>query len=122
MAKRSYWFRNTAATSDLTELAVPAILTGKRPRPEDLPLLRDHPQNAFTLFGRSHVVRAAEATTSLCPPQLCAVESPEGFISRMRSLASDLSVVAAHMVLPADLRGGLPSITGKWQDFGESFT
>lgn len=117
-AKDAYWFRNAAATSDLTELAVPAILTGKRPGPSDLPLLRDHPRSLFTLFGRSHTLSATESTTHLCPQELCDVRVP-GFGGRMRSLASDLSVVAQHMVLPADLRGGLPSVAYKWQDFGD---
>jgi hypothetical protein len=37
----------------------------------------------------------------------------------MRSLADDLGVVAQHMVLPVDLRGGLPSLAGRWEGFGE---
>lgn len=118
LSKDSYWFRNAATTSDMTELAVPAILTGNRPAPTDLPILRDNPHNLFTLFGGSHTLHATEATTHLCPQDLCAVRTP-GFSSRMRSLTSDLSVVARHMILPEDMRRGLPSIAYQWQDFGK---
>jgi hypothetical protein len=116
LAKRSYWFENTAATSDMTEFAVPAILSGRRPHPSDLPLLQDYPRNVFTLLGGSHALHATEATTHLCPDELCETRSP-GFAGRMRSLASDASVVAGHAILPADLRGGLPAVEGKWGDF-----
>jgi hypothetical protein len=102
----------------MTELAVPAILTGDRPGATDLPTLQDYPRNLFTLFGASHRVHATEATTHLCPTNLCAARTP-GFGSRMRSLTSDLWVVGRHMVLPEDMRTGLPSIAYQWQDFGK---
>jgi hypothetical protein len=116
LARGSYWFRNTAATSDLTELAVPAILTGVRPDPSDLPILHDHPDNLFTLLGRSHDLHVTETVTHLCPRALCRVSRP-GFGDRMDSLLSDVRVVALRMVLPSDLDDELPSVAGRWQGF-----
>ncbi|MBN1529797.1 MAG: sulfatase-like hydrolase/transferase [Thermoleophilaceae bacterium] len=121
LATGGYWFRNTAATSDLTELAIPAILTGIRPAASALPILQDHPRNIFTLLGNSHELRVEEAVTHLCPQELCHVRRP-GFSTRLDSLISDLEVVGLHMVLPSDLDDRLPSIAGKWQGFGDEGT
>jgi Sulfatase len=119
LASGSYWFPNTAATSDLTELAVPAVLTGDRPAPDDLPILADHPRNLFTLLNRSHDLQVTETVTHLCPRAVCRVRRP-GFADRMDSLLSDVRVVGLRMVLPSDLDDEVPSVAGRWQGFAEA--
>jgi hypothetical protein len=118
LAQGSYWFRNTAATSDLTELAVPAVLTGDRPAPTDLPILADHPRNLFTLLNRSHDLHVTETVTHLCPRAVCRVRQP-GFGDRLDSLLSDVRVIGLRMVLPSDLDDEVPSVAGRWQGFAE---
>ena len=58
---------------------MPALFTGRLPPDAGsddplLPLLDDHPQNLFTLFGASHDVHAHESVTQLCPSTLCVSE------------------------------------------------
>ena len=52
-------------------IAVPAILTGQRPKPGTLPSLADHPDNLFTLLGKRYTIRASEQVTRLCPSRYC---------------------------------------------------
>ena len=111
LAGDSNWFRHTATVHPQSEAAVPGILTGRWPRPGALPIAADHPQNIFTLLGRGYRVQAAESLTRLCPPDLCRRQT-SGLGERLRSLTSDLSVVALHLLLPDDLRERLPSISG----------
>jgi Sulfatase len=117
LARDATWYRNATTVHEWTTAAVPAILTGRRPREGSLPLYLDHPENVFTLLGGRYRMRVFEPQTHLCPPELCASRA-KPFVARVGSLLSDLSVVSGHLVLPEDLATRLPSITGAWQDFG----
>ena len=80
LADQSTWYRNATSISPTTPTAVPALLTGRLPPEagegdEVLPLLADHPQNVFTLFGGTHDVHAHESVTQLCPAALCTTET-----------------------------------------------
>ena len=119
LARRSDWYRDTATVDSGTEHAVPAILDGRWPRAHDVPTLADHPHNLFTLLGRSHRVNAGEVITRMCPENVCGSREQENLGGRLRSLVSDSGVVVAHLLLPDDLRDGLPSISGRWQGFGD---
>ncbi|HLM32875.1 MAG TPA: sulfatase-like hydrolase/transferase [Gaiellaceae bacterium] len=118
LAGDATWFRNATTVQGNTSLAVPAILTGRYPRDASkIPIASDYPQNLFTLLGGGYRLNVTEAVTRLCPGNLCSQSSGEGFPARLESLASDLSVVYLHMVLPSDLRDRLPSVTATWGDF-----
>lgn len=117
LARRSIWFRNAATVHEHTTEAVPAIVTGRYPRPGQLPLTADHPRNLFTLLGRRYGMHVFEPVTQLCPERLCERQR-EPFGERMRSLASDLEIVYLHLLLPDSLAERLPSVTDTWQDFG----
>jgi Sulfatase len=71
LAARSIWFRNTTTLSATTTVAVPAILSGKKPVPGALPTYRDHPDNLFTLLGKRYRMFAIETEARLCPDSLC---------------------------------------------------
>ena len=116
LARESTWYRNATTVDDLTTEAVPAQLTGERPRDGQLPTTRDHPRSLFTLFERSHALTVVEPITDLCPERLCG-ESRPGTADRLRSLESDLEVVVQHLLLPDDLREGLPAIDRVWEGF-----
>jgi hypothetical protein len=115
LAGGSTWFANESVVSEGTLHGVPSLLTGRLPRPDELPVYHDHPRNLFTLLGgdQLHVV---ETETHLCPPQLCH-ESGDSFGSRLGSLYADTSVVYLHELLPDDLASGIPSVSNGWQDF-----
>jgi hypothetical protein len=116
LARESTWYRNATTVDDLTTEAVPAQLTGLAPRQGRLPTTRDHPRSLFTLFERSHELTVVEPITDLCPARLCEEARP-GTIDRLESLESDLEVVVQHLLLPEDLREGLPAIDRVWEGF-----
>ena len=118
LAADATWYRDATTVAGRTTEAVPALLTGRRPRDGDLPTSAHHPQSLFTLLGRSHRLDVVEPITNVCPRELCNEARP-GIASRLRALASDLRVVSAHLLLPDDLRSGLAPIDRDWQGFAE---
>jgi hypothetical protein len=73
LARRSTWFRRASGVHALTEHAIPAILTGRYPDPNRLPIASDHPRNLFTLLqGRCSVQRtrrpSPESGSHACAP------------------------------------------------------
>ena len=116
LAGESTWYRDATTVNDLTAAAVPAQLTGEQPQAGSLPTTRDHPRSLFTLFERSHELTVIEPITALCPERLCGDARP-GTMDRLRSLESDLEVVVQQLVLPADLREGLPAVDRVWEGF-----
>ena len=116
LARAATWFRYATTVGEGTLHAVPALLTGRYPRPGELPRYADHPQNLFTLLGRGDAMRVDEAETHLCPARLCP-RSGSSFPSRMRALTADLSAVYLHVLLPEDLARDIPSVSNGWQDF-----
>jgi sulfatase-like protein len=115
LQRGSTWFANESVVSEGTLHGVPSTLTGRLPRPDELPVYHDHPRNLFTLLGTGelHVV---ETETHLCPPKLCH-EAGDSFGTRLGSLYADTSVVYLHELLPDDLARGIPSVSNGWQDF-----
>ena len=116
------WFRNATTVSHTTTKAVPAIMTGIRPRPNKLPIFADHPDNIFTLLGGSYRMNVVESQTSLCPRQLCGDDRPRltstGTKPKEASLYSDASYVYLHLIAPPRLEERLPSVSTAWENFG----
>jgi hypothetical protein len=119
LAAGSTWFRDTTTLSASTTVAVPAILTGDKPKKGALPIYRDHPNNLFTLLGRRYRMRVIESQTRLCPQKLCK-RKDAGTESRLSSLYSDVKVVYLHLIAPPELEDRLPVIDESWGDFGSS--
>ena len=71
LAADATWYRNTASVDQDTPYAVPAILDGRLPRQDRLPVAADHPQNIFSLFGTRYELHVREDATALCAPTLC---------------------------------------------------
>ena len=116
LQRGSTWFANESVVSEGTLHGVPSLLTGRYPRPGELPVYHDHPRNLFTLFGREAELHVFETETHLCPPSLCH-ESGQSLDGRLGSLFADTSVVYLHELLPDDLASGIPSASNGWQDF-----
>lgn len=135
--RESVWFRNTTTVADGTRWATPIVLSGRLPRRDALPTSRDYPQNLFTALGGGYRLDVTEPVTRLCPRELCADTGPreaeaagtgaegsederdEPFGRRMRSLASDVGIVSAHLLAPDDLRERLPSVSEQLGDFAQ---
>ncbi|HET7807810.1 MAG TPA: sulfatase-like hydrolase/transferase [Gaiellaceae bacterium] len=119
LAAGSTWYRNTTTLSASTTVAVPAILTGQKPKKGALPIFRDHPNNLFTLLGRRYRMRVIESQTRLCPKSLCKRKDADTE-SRLSSLYSDVKVVYLHLLAPPAMEDRLPVIDESWGNFGSS--
>lgn len=71
LAGDATWYRDTTTVANLTNFAVPSILTGNRPVEEATADARSHPENLFTLLGGTYDLDVTERLTRLCPPSLC---------------------------------------------------
>ena len=121
LATESTWYRNTTTVSASTTVAVPAMLSGQKPTKGALPILRDHPNNLFTLLGHRYRMAVTESQTRLCPRNLCKLKDA-GAGSRLSSLYSDVRVVYLHLIAPPALEQRLPVIDESWGDFGGGST
>ena len=117
-AKESHWFRNATTVSDSTLLSVPAILSGLSPQLQEprIPTIADYPDTLFTLLGGSYRLHVFENGTQLSPTP--STEVGQTVSQRMSSLLSDLAIVYAHVLLPADLTSSLPPVDQSWNNFG----
>jgi hypothetical protein len=100
LAGDATWYRDTASVDQDTPYAVPAILDGRLPRQDRLPVAADHPQNIFTLFGGRYGLHVSEDATALCAPSLCRERSGE-------PLWEDAARVYAHELFPGRYRDEL---------------
>jgi hypothetical protein len=116
LASDAIWYRNATATADFTSFAIPALLSGSYPERRRLPITSDYPHNLFTAFGSRYRIEALESVTDLCPDRFCP-EPIEPRWARQVSMLSDISVVYARIVLPEELKSGLPRLTDDWRDF-----
>ena len=116
LARTSTWYRNATTVADGTQLAVPSILSGRRPT-SNLPTARRYPNNVFTLLGGRHELHVLEPITRVCGA--CEDQRPRIPASRrLDALLSDLAVVEGHLLLPRGLSGGLPPVDRNFEDFG----
>ena len=118
LARDSTWYPNATTVNSQTTLAVPALLSGRRPTPDLLPIPADYPNNLFTLLGDSHDVHATETATQICPERLCGSREREPIVDRLRSLAKDLGVVSEHLVAPERMESDLPAVDQTFGNFG----
>jgi Sulfatase len=95
LARDSTWYRNTASVDQDTPYAVPAILDGRRPHRQLLPVAADHPRNIFSLFADRYQLHVREDATTLCAPVLCGERADE-------PLWEDVARVYAHELFPDD--------------------
>ena len=102
LARAGTWYRNATTVHDYTDHAVPAILTGQMPSNGELPILRDHPRNLFTLLGGSYSYRVHEETTRLCPESYCPPQRTS-FFRRLQTLIEDVSDPYFFKVLPRSI-------------------
>jgi hypothetical protein len=126
LANTSTWYRSATTVQWLTEVAVPAILTGILPNPHKklLPIYSDHPNNVFTLLGGSYRERAVESITHMCPASICKQLKGQPSAQEVKgtsgSLANDAGVVYLHLLLPSPYVDEVPQISDSWGNFGQA--
>lgn len=112
------WYRNATTVNSQTTLAVPGLLSGRRPTPDDLPIATDYPNSLFSLLGKSHSFHVTETATEVCPESLCGSRARAPVGSRLRSLAKDLGIVSLHLLAPEGVQSSLPAVDQTFGDFG----
>jgi hypothetical protein len=117
LARQATWYRNATTVADVTTAAVPALLSGRRPTADDLPIQSDFPHNLFTMLGPGYHLKVEEPITDLCPERLCGVEQKPPLSTRLRRLADDLSVVSLHLLAPDDVEDRLPAVDRSFAGF-----
>ncbi len=119
LAQDGTWFRNATTIQQQTENSLPAILSGKNPPGNKIPIAADHPFTLFTLLGDSYDLNVVETVTDLCPEYACANTTRPQYPAseRWSTLIDDLQVVAAHLFLPAQMTEDLPPIDSSWSNF-----
>jgi len=126
LARTSTWYRSATTVQWLSEVAVPAVLTGILPPPRKklLPIYADHPKNIFTLLNGSYRVRGIESLTHLCPASVCkevnGAPSAQAVQDTTGSLANDAGIVYLHVVLPPPYSDEIPPISDSWGNFGQA--
>ena len=118
LAKSSWWFPRATTVWWETQRAIPAILTGLRPRDSQaLPSLQSHPNNIFTWLAGTYTLNVREPLTNLCPPKFCQ-EATSRSDFEPSVLLSDLAVAYAHTILPRSAAETyLPAIDAGWRGF-----
>ena len=119
LAEQSLWFPHATTVWTVTKRAVPAILTGLKPRdPDELPTVQSHPNNLFTWLGQEgYRLNVSEPLTSLCPSDLCRRAQGDRDFDGVLFL-SDLSIVYLHIILPTSLADTfLPRLDADWKGF-----
>lgn len=122
LADRSDWYRHAVTVGLQTSKAIPALLTGRLPRPDGTAHYRDHPNNLFSwlaITGQYRIV-AQETLSLLCPPAVCTEGARPGARTRLAAVVDDLGVVYGHLLLPKALTERLPDIRNTWTGFREA--
>ena len=105
LAADATWYRQAATVADYTQLAVPALLSGRRVTRGPAPVAAEHPATLFTLLGRDHRIDASEQLTDLCPRSACPERVRDPFSFRMRSVLHE--AVSTIPALPPRLGNSL---------------
>jgi hypothetical protein len=124
LAQTSNWYLNATTVNVETSIAVPALLSGKRPQEKIVPPTTHHyPQNLFSLLEPTHAFYTYEKITKLCTQKKCrAGDDNDQHATGIYATLEDLSAVYLHIVVPSDLGIVLPSIDANWSGFWRSAT
>ncbi|MFT4517802.1 MAG: hypothetical protein ACI9JM_000179 [Halioglobus sp.] len=117
LASTSSWYRNATTVVPVTNYAVPAIVTGRYPSIEALPITAYYPQSLFTLLADTHESHVIEPITRLCPLHQCVPVSHDTVSQRAKSLVRDVGLVYAHMVTPDQFVHHLLALGHRWGGF-----
>jgi hypothetical protein len=115
LAGDATWYRNTTSVDQDTPYALPAILDGRLPRQERLPVAADHAQNIFTALSPRYELHVREEATALCPPSLCPPEVRDDSGNAGQPLLREVGLAYAHMVLPGSLERDMQAPTEAWR-------
>lgn len=121
LASQSYWFRNCMTVADVTPNAIPAILTGRIPKPLDIttppPTLSEYPYNIFTWLMRGYKLNVYETLTDMSPISSVKTGDAEANSKTKYTLYIDVLTIFLHIILPDNFTNYLPDISRTWGAF-----
>lgn len=118
LADTATFYPNATGVHDNSLKAVPAILSGQYPLPDQQAIAADFPLSIFTVLGGTHEMRVNEHFTQVCPESLCEPSrSHQTTTERLTTLGTDSTIVYLHTVVPTRLRYRLPQIGTRWEGF-----
>lgn len=94
LATISTWFRQGTAVHTWTKAALPAILTGRHPKANLLPVASQFPENLFALLAGSLRMRVFEGGTSLLPAGAGVAQRAQNRGARLRAVLQDAWTLA----------------------------
>lgn len=122
LAARSTWFREALTVHNLTEYAVPSILSGQRTWSSPHVGGGEQPPNLFSLLAPTHPMVVVESEPRVCTEALCgAPVSGDPTWVRLRGMLGDLAVVYLHRLLPPVRRDWLPMVSNRWGGFFDEY-
>lgn len=127
LAGMSTWYRNATSVHPRTNDAVPAILTGCRPRGNRPPLESQYPPNLFRIIYETgqYSMSVHEPFTSLCPEELSTSHESEPsdrqqpeLLKTLQEFGSTLSLVYLKMSIPSEFADQITAIPRHWFSMG----
>lgn len=118
LASMGTWYPKANTDWPRTKKAVRSILTGVVPPHNIRPELSEYERNLFTMFGPDYSYNVIEQVTRLFPKSYEREGAAKPQLAfRLSTLASDVSVLYLHHLLPKEYRSYLPDVGGQWIDF-----
>lgn len=117
LAKQATWFRNAVSVHDMTEQAVPAILSGKYPSTRIGPRVMECPQNLFSVLNAlgGYEFAIFEPVSRLGTTRRNVTRGKQaGLGSQLALLAESLSRVYLFHITPNEYTPLLPLIPRVW--------
>ena len=107
LARFSTWYRNATTVHYRTDNAVPAILTGRFPPGDLMPVEQSYPDNLFRQIYDSgqYEMTVFEPFTRLCPHEIAPTVEVTGLLGQMGSLLKILSCVYIDTICPDEFSG-----------------
>ena len=117
LAGLSTWYPNATTVSPRTDIAVPAILSGRFPTVDRPPLAKDYPGNLFELIeaSGSFEMTVFEPVTRLCSETIEREPPSERTqLQRCTDLLKTLGAVYPRLIFPMDTPILFPTVPRAW--------
>lgn len=117
LAAKSTWYRNATTVHPRTDIAVPAILSGRYPVTDRPPMAAEYPGNLFQVIDatKSYQMSVFEPISRLCPGSIREMRRPERtLIWRCADLLQTVSAVYPRLILTNDVPAWFPPIPKPW--------
>ena len=117
LAGLSTWYPNATTVSPRTDIAVPAILSGRFPTVDRPPLAQDYPGNLFELIeaSSSFEMTVFEPVTRLCSKTIAREPPSERTqFQRCTDLLRTLGAVYPRLIFPRDTPILFPTVPRAW--------